>query len=378
MNLKKYTEMMNSKKEEMRALVSTAEAESRALTKEEQEKFDSMKAEAADLEATIERIREVDAQDLIETPAPAEKTDKDVHEFADLVRAQLRGEPMNANITRGDNGAVIPSTIANKIIDKVADISPIFNSIEKYHSKGTLAIPYVDPANDNIAVDYASEFTPLTATASKLLTTTLSEYLAGVLVLVSRSLINNTDINITNFVVDKIAQKLAIFFEHEALIGTVGKATGLSTLAASQVIETSTSGAIKMDDVIGLKDSIKTAYQGNAYFIANPATLTYLRKLKDGASRYLMNDDVTSPFGTTLLGKPVYVSDQMNEIASGDIALYYGDFTQGLAANITENFEIQTLNEAYATQHAVGFVGWTEFDIKIQNQNALAALSIKA
>lgn len=378
MNLKKYTEMMNAKKEEMRALVSAAEAENRAMTKEEQERFDALKNDAKDLEATISRMSEIGEAELVKDSAAASDEKKEVHEFADLIRAQLRGEPMAANVTRGDNGAVIPSTIANKIIERVTDISPVFASIEKYNSKGTLAIPFVDAENDNIAVNYASEFSSLTATASKLSSVELSEYLAAVLVLVSKSLINNTDINITNWVINKIAEKLAVFYEHETLIGTDGKATGLSDLAASQIIESSASGTIKMDDVIDLKDSIKTAYQANAYFIANPATLTALRKLKDGASRYLMNDDVTSPFGATLLGKPIYVSDQMPTVGANKIALYYGDFGQGVAANITENFELQTLNELYATQHAVGFVGWTEFDIKIQNEQALAALKVKA
>ena len=64
----------------------------------------------------------------------------------------------------------------------------------------------------------------------------------------------------------------------------------------------------------------------------------------------------------------------MDGIATGKTVIYYGDFGQGLALQVSENFEVQTLNELYATQHAIGFVGFTEFDAKIQNQQAIASV----
>ena len=45
----------------------------------------------------------------------------------------------------------------------------------------------------------------------------------------------------------------------------------------------------------------------------SPETLTAISLLKDANDRYLLQDDITSDFGYTLLGKPVYETDNMKE-----------------------------------------------------------------
>jgi HK97 family phage major capsid protein len=85
------------------------------------------------------------------------------------------------------------------------------------------------------------------------------------------------------------------------------------------------------------------------------------------------NLNVSSPFGTTLLGKPVYVSDNMEDMGAGKTAIYYGDMS-GLATKFSQDMEIEVLREKYATQHAVGVVGWLEFDAKLENVQKIAKL----
>ena len=114
--------------------------------------------------------------------------------------------------------------------------------------------------------------------------------------------------------------------------------------------------------------------QGRARSLS-PATRDALRTLKDDVGRYLLNDDVSAAFGKTLLGKPVYVSDNMDNIASGNSVIYYGDMS-GLATKFSEEMNIQVLRELYAAQHAVGVVGWLEFDAKIQDQQKIAVLKM--
>ena len=77
----------------------------------------------------------------------------------------------------------------------------------------------------------------------------------------------------------------------------------------------------------------------------NRATRTAIRKLKDGNDRYLLQDDVTAPFGKVLLGKPVYTSDNMPGMAAGKTAIYYGDM-KGLAIKFSEDPNVQILQEA--------------------------------
>lgn len=383
MNLKAYAEKREALINEMNQLVDGVEAEVRAMTEEEENKFEELRAEINSLDSTINRIKEHKAkheipeeeergeEEMSEEMRAAEIEQNEIRAFADYVRGVVSEERSDTYMKQADNGAVIPKTIANKVIDKVKDICPIYASAEKYNVKGTLSIPYVDEANTNISMGYATEMNELESKAMQLKTVDLTGFLAGTLSVISKKLINNTDIDVVNVVVNKMAEAVALFLEKECLAGTSTKIAGLS--GVTQSVTSTAAGAISADDLINLKDSIKSAYQQGAYFIMHPSTLTMLRKLKDNNGRYLLNDDITSAFGNTLLGKDVYVSDQMPEVATaaGKPVIFYGNYTAGLAVKVVEDFSLEVLREKFATMYALGIVGWMELDAKIQNAQAI-------
>ena len=292
--------------------------------------------------------------------------------FEAFIRGQLN-ERAN-NMTKDANGAVIPETIANKIVKKVYDVSPILQRSSQYNVKGTLVIPYYDESETAITVDYQSEFEEIASNVGKFTSNiTLTGFLAGALALVSRSLINNAQFNIVDHVVDIMAEHIARFIEGELLNGTDGKVTGLSNL--TNKVTAGATNAITADEVIEVHDAVKDVYQQNAIWIMSTKTRTALRLLKDNMGRYLLQDDISAPFGTTLLGKPVYVSDNMDEIGAGKDVIFYGDM-KGLATKFSENISIQVLRERFATQHADGIVGWFEFDAKVEDQQKIAKLTM--
>lgn len=302
---------------------------------------------------------------------------KERHAFENYVRGIVTNERDN-NMTFGDNGAVVPTTIANRIIKKVYNICPILERSTKYNIKGTLELPYYDVDTTTITVAYQDEFSALTSSSGKFDSITLTGYLAGALTKISRSLINNSQFDIVAFVVDQMAYSIKRFIENELLNGTPGnppttpsKVLGLYGLtnyitAASQTV-------ITADEVVQLHDRIKDEFQENAIWIMSPATRTALRLLKATTGYYLLNDDVSSPFGTTLLGKPVYVSDNMPDMAAGKNAIFYGDF-RGLATKFNEELSIEVLREKYADEHAIGVIGWFEFDSKVEDAQKIAKL----
>lgn len=368
-------------------IVNTAKAEERELTPDEAQEL----AEIRDDVKAIKIALGLD-DDLREDAETEEKTDKEPTEEDEKMEetrtleqreldernafeAYIRGRlNERSDLTKGDNGAVIPQTIADKIIKKVYDICPILDRSSKYNVKGTLTIPYYDEASpaDHITVDYATEFSALTSHVGKFTSTvSLTGFLAGALVKVSRSLINNSQFNIVDHVVDLMAEHIARFIEKELLVGTYQKVAGLSALTNAVTAQSQT--AITADEVVKLHDAIKDRYQSNAMWIMSPATRTALRLLKDEMGRYLLQDDISAPFGTTLLGKPVYVSDNMPEIAHSASVIYYGDF-KGLATKFSENINIQVLRERFADEHADGVIGWFEFDATVEDQQKIAKL----
>lgn len=299
--------------------------------------------------------------------------ESDRQAFENYIRGRVVHERAG-ELTMTDNGAVIPTTIANQIIKKVYDICPILEQSTKYNVKGTLEIPYYDETSGHITVAYQSEFKALTSSNGKFTNISLTGFLAGALSKISRSLINNAQFNIVDFVVNEMSESIKRFIEHELLIGTPEKVTGLSTL--TNKVETASGTAITADEVIMLHDAIKDDYQNGAIWIMSNKTRTALRLLKDSTGKYMLNDDISTPFGTSLLGKPVYVSDNMPEIGAGNTAIYYGNM-KGLATKFNEEINVQVLREKFADEHAVGVIGWFEFDSKVQNAQEIAKLVCK-
>lgn len=292
--------------------------------------------------------------------------------FENYIRGVVTNERDDTNMTLTDNGAVIPTTIANRIIKKVYDICPILERSTKYNVKGKLELPYYDESTQAITVAWATEFVELESNVGKLDSIELSGYLAGALTLISRSLINNSQVDVVAFVVDRMAYDIARFIENTLLNGG-GSVEGLT--GVTNITTAASSTAITADELIETQGSIKDVFQENAIWIMNPATRDALRELKDKMGRYLLQDDISLPFGKSLLGKPIYVSDNMPTMAAGKVAVYYGDM-RGLATKFSEDMNIQVLREKYATQHAIGVVGWLEFDSKVEDAQKIAEIKM--
>ena len=373
MNEKELREKRDQIVEQMQAITDNAtNVEKRTLTTEEQQKFAGLKKEVEDIDATLEAMEQ--SRTLlppVKTPEKKEPVeDIEIRTFANIIRNRV-----DANITKTANGAVIPTTIAKKIIDVAKDRSPLFKDAEKYNIRGTVSIPYVDTDNDNITVAYATEFTELEAKDTKLLTVDLKGFLAGALCKVSRSLLNSTDLDLTTFVVNKMGAALADFLDKQIIQGDSTHITGLST--ATQIVTAKAATAITADELITLKNKLKSVFQAGAYWVMAPDTLTAVQQLKDENGRYLFNDEIKNGFSGTILGKPVYTSDQCPGMVATKTAIFYISPKQALAAKIVED-SVQILNEKYATQHAIGVVEWAEVDCKIQNQQAVAVLKMAA
>lgn len=383
-NVKAQVEKQNDLIARAETIVNSAEVENRELTEAEA-------AELAEIRDDVKKIKEylqiVDEIDGARPSAPAaeegageeraldEEAELEERSFENFIRGRVVHERAT-ELAKDANGAIIPKTIAKRIIEQVYDICPVLERSDRYNTKGILELPYY-PANGSgdITVAYATEFQALTSSTGNFGTIELSDFLAGALTKISESLINNTDIDIVAFIVKRMAASIAGFIEKEILIGTANKVEGFRGITNTKTAASAT--AITANDLIELQDKVKDAYQANAIWIMNSATRTAIRKLRDDEGHLLMTDDFTSPFGRTLLGKPVFVSDNMPNIAASAKPIYYGDMS-GVSTKFSENISVKVLRELFATEHAVGVVGWVDFDAKISNQQKVAALVMAA
>ena len=375
-------------------VLNTAKTEKRELTEDEAAELAEIRDNVRKIIETLkldDDFRKLDEMKVKEDAEPKEETEVKVEErametekmereqFENFIRGHVVHErageltPATTGSGIGLGGVLIPQTIVNHIIRKVYDICPILDRSQKFNVKGKLEVPFYPADSNKINVAYQTEFTPLASSSGSFATVELTGFLAGALTKVSRSLINNVNFDVVGFVVDEMAYAIKRFIEHELLIGTSGKVTGLSTL--TNTVTAGSATALALNDVISLHDAIKDDFQQNAIWIMSPATRTALRELKSNTGYPLLNDDVSTPFGTSLLGKPVYVSDNMPAIATGVKAIYYGDM-HGLATKFNEEINIEVLRERYADEHAIGVIGWFEFDSKVIDEQQIAVLKM--
>ena len=402
MSVKELMQKREALVKEMTGLVDAADVEKRSLNEDEQKKFADLKAQIADIDATIEAKRALEDAQVAddkddEDKEPETRSAEDVEEleiraFEQYLRSQGRIETRNdANMTFGANGAVVPTSIANRIVENVLKICPIYADADRYNVKGSLTLPYYDESSSQIVCGYATEFVAPDATTGKFSAITLTGFLGEALTNVSKSLINNSQFDIVDFVVRKVAEAIAKFIEKELLIGTPAttsggttvpaKIEGLSSLAAGQIIESAANTAITADELIQVQEQVPDEYQANAYWIMNKKTRTAIRQLKEsGTGAYLLNKDANSRWGYTLFGKDVYTTDTLPEVKAanaGKVAVYYGDM-KGLAVKVSEDIEVEVLRETMATKHAVQIVGFVELDSKVQNSEMIAGLALKS
>lgn len=366
---------------EMDSIVNAAKSETRVLTGEEEKRYEEIKAEVGKIDKTISIFEEERTHIEKKTDLKEEETRELQEERA--FEAYIRGQVSEIrageqNLSMGNNGAIIPSTIANKIIKEVRDRCPILQRATMYNVEGTLKIPVWGKAESthDITVGYQTEFTAPTADSGKFTSIDLGGYLAGALSMIGLSVVNNTQIDVVSFVVNEMADKIATFIEGELLKGT-GSSAAQGITNGTNTLTTATSTAITADELIELQSKVKQTYQADACWIMSSAVFLAVKKLKDANNRYLLQDNITGEFPYMLLGKPVFLSDNMPAIAAGNKTIVYGDLS-GLSVNFRESIQIQILKEKYADLHALGVISWFEFDSKVTDNQRFAVLVQKS
>lgn len=390
---------------EMQSILDTAKTENRAMKEEETKRLEelhkliddidkSLAAEKRALEtlnAAAEASKEAEdtgegTESKIIVPSQEQRaiiTDADKRTFMSIVRkldSETRAGEQNFNM--GNNGAIIPTSISHRIITEVKEICPILKGCTMYAVKGTLKVPVygdktVDGVAHNITVGYAEEFTNLTADAGAFTSIDLTGHLIGALTLIGRSVINNSEIDVFDFIISELSKRIAYWLEKELLNGTLNKCQG--ALSTTNVVSAGSVSAISADSLIDVQMAVPTIYQKNACWTMKPQTLATIRKLKDSTGQYMLQQsaNIVNGFPFTLLGKPVFLSDNMPAIGSGNKPILYGDFS-GLSVNMRESIELEILRETYHAMHAVGIDAWLEMDSKITENEKLATLAMTA
>lgn len=367
-------EKRNNLMSELENLIELVKNETRALSDNESSRFNQIKSEIGQIDATLKAQKEAEEMrkqefkpvDKTEVEQRAEETDK----FLRFIRGEQRA------LDVGNNGSIIPQTIADRIITRVRELSPILQRATVFNVGGDLVFPKFDITS--ITAGYIADMTALTPQNGNFTTLKLQNFIAGSMVQISRSLMNRQDFDLVSYAANWMAQSFAAFLDHELLVGAgTTAATGLFIDSNVTNVVAAGTTAITLDDLIQTQITVpQTLDDGDFCWIMHKDTLAALRKMKDGMGYPLLNNDITSAFGYTLLGKPVFYSQNApNVMTTGQPVLCYGDM-DGLYCKFAQQLEVQVLNELFAQSYATGLVGYTEFDCRVVEEQKIARLHL--
>ena len=163
-NLKKLTERRVELMTQLENMVKNCETETRAFNEEEQTRYNEILAEVRSIDTTLDAADQGAALQQMERRAaggqeePRSQEELETRAFECYIRGIAPDVETRAatNMTVGDNGAVIPTSIANKIIEMVKEISPLYHLSTHYDVGGTLTIPSYGESTQKITMAYAT------------------------------------------------------------------------------------------------------------------------------------------------------------------------------------------------------------------------------
>ncbi len=182
----------------------------------------------------------------------------------------------------------------------------------------------------------------------------LKAYKAGILLKVSDELLQDAAFDMSAHLAQELGLATATLSE-TAYVNGDGTAKPTGVVVGSSLGKTAASAtAIAADELIDLHDSPKRVYQNRASWLMAGATRTAVRKLKGGNGQYLWQPGLQTGHPDLLLGRPVFVSDDVPAIATGNKTVLFGDFKFYWIADRATLF-LKRLEELYAANGQVGF-----------------------
>jgi len=181
----------------------------------------------------------------------------------------------------------------------------------------------------------------------------------------SQRLLDDSAFDIEGWLAGRIADKFARAEAASFINGDgIDKPTGILTHPSVDndawtwgnlgYIPTGVDGGIGNGDaIIDLVYALGAQYRANASFVMNSKTAGVVRKLKDNDGRFLWSDGLAAGEPARLLGYPVVIAEDMPDVASGSVAIAFGNFEAGYT--VAERPDLRVLRDPFSAKPHVLF-----------------------
>ncbi len=186
---------------------------------------------------------------------------------------------------------------------------------------------------------------------------------------VSNTLLERSALPIDQIVRERLAYKFGITEEKAFMTGTgaqqplgVFTASALGISTGQDVSTDNSDTAIAADNLIECKYTLKGNYWERANWIFHRDAIKKIRKLKDGDGQYLWRPGLQSDSGDTILDVPVNSSEYApNTFTTGLYVGIIGDFSMYWIADAL-SYRVKVLEELYAETNQIGYITRAELD----------------
>ena len=371
--LKNKREQLMAQLEEM---VSTVETEVRSLNADEVAKFNEVKAEIENIDATIAMVEEKRAKEMGTEKELTEKRSKDEMERRAL-DAFFRGDDLTVEeramlTTQSGNKATIPVTIAKGILKKLEEMCPILERAKRFNSKGTLRLINETTYGDAQVTDENNAFHDADATLAFV---ELGAYKITAQTKVSFELLASSEVDLNAYLTDVIIRRLAKEVNKQLVVGTGTKqATGL--VQGTQICQVASD--LTIADFIKIQTTCNPTYLENAFWVMNRQTFQHVAGLMDNMGRpYLTSHVINEKIQYRLLGLEIVVDMHMPAMANDAKAVVLANVGEGYSVNMLQDITLRHLTEVGFTDGVEIFAGYIMMDGKITNQDAIVVAQLK-
>lgn len=327
--------------------------------------------------------RGIDVIENVDIPETKKTMKKDVVKTMEKIVKEKRSTQETISteirelITSEANLAVIPTHIADEIVKKMSEESPVFAMAHKFPTvNGNLRIPV---EADNGAGSFVGEGQPLTESDLAFDYVDLTQKRVGAVLNLSKQLINDLSIDVDGYVADLLARKTAKAVEHSIIVGTGDlndEFKGILNTEGLTEIETDVVGEVSMDDLNTLYTQLHPAFIDGAAFIMSRALFNKVARIKDTAGHYYVSNGIINGRVTyTLFGAPVFVSDALKDRNK----VIFGNYQQSIGILIKQGPELMKIeaDTEQALKGAILFLYQSYMDSAVINKQGLAVLSVK-
>ena len=194
----------------------------------------------------------------------------------------------------------------------------------------------------------------------------------GYINLVTEELLEDAGFDVEQHIVEIAGDKIGEL-EEEAFLTGDGNHKPHGLLLDAQV--GTEAAEVTMDAALDLYFSLGQKYRENAVWLMSEEALRTLHKVKSAQGRNVWEEDMTKEMPLKLLGKPVYTSDAMPDVAAGNCPIAFGDFSYFWIGD-RGNRAIKRLNEIYSDRGMVGFRVTHRVDGRLVLPEAIKTLKI--